>query len=610
MSGPTSENSTSASVLSAVHVTVVKNVPPENQAKWLEMGKELAAKSWEEDGCITYDIVRSKENPNRFVIVEEWASQPHLDAHFQTPHFQALVPSMDGISETVELDVSSKALPISRAEQQSDVVNNRKKRNGRILILYDTSTGSTAQIADLIAEGALLLDRIDVRVRVVPGAATTWEDPATKRDVLHPFATHADIFWADGIAAGTPTNLGGISYRMKQFWDEFSQAGGWGSTDGKVATAFTSQGGNGGGGELACMAMKTVLMNFGFSVFGISDYVGFLDTMHYGSAIAKKPRNLEDKLKCRRQGLRLAEFVAYYINGRDEANPIATKLWDTETWGFPGIPPRDAGKDTLMERSITPHISLTKRGATAAPKRALIFTKMEDYVHDATPAMASWVLCKFHEFGWKGVVTDDKDFIESEEKLSTFDVVVFLNNSGQIFTNNSPLLKHIENGKGVVGAHAAIAAFLNGKDASGATIMEPTSDIFETIFGSHFKNHPPVQTGKVSLSMKHALAPNLTSVPLEFEHTDEFFNFTTNVSDDPDTTIVAILDETTIEGGLMGEKHPLVWYRELGDNKAPIFYSALGHFSHFYNGTGGRNGDYVTTILEAGIRFCCQNSGA
>jgi NAD(P)H dehydrogenase (quinone) len=321
-----------------VHVTVVKDVAPENQQKWLYMAKELAAQTWKEEGCISYDFVRSQDKSNRFVIVEEWESQTHLDAHFLTPHFQKLVPLMDGISTTVELDVSHKALPIARDQVVSidDQVLNRKKRNGRILVLYDTSTGSTAQIADLIAQGAQLLDRMNVRVRVVPGAPATWENPETKRDVMHPFATHNDIYWADGIAAGTPTNLGGLSYRMKQFWDEFSQAGGWGTTDGKIGTAFTSQGGHGGGGELACMSMKTVMLNFGFSVFGTSDYVGFMDTMHYGAAIAKKPRNEEDKRKCRRQGLRLAEFVAYYINGRDEANPMHTKTWETKKWGFPG----------------------------------------------------------------------------------------------------------------------------------------------------------------------------------------------------------------------------------------------------------------------------------
>ena len=319
----------------SIHVTVVKDVPADKQQKWLEMAKELASETWKEDGCISYDFVRSTEKQNRFVIVEEWESQSHLDAHFNTPHFQTLVPLMDGMSETVELDVSQKALTISRQNDISSAIS-RKHRNGRILVLYDTSSGSTAMIADLIAEGVKLLDKMDVRVRVVPGANATWEKPETKRDTTHPFATFNDIYWADGIACGTPTNLGGISYRMKQFWDEFSQAGGWGSTDAKIATAFTSQGGHGGGGELASMAMQTVLMNFGFSCFGITDYTGFLDTNHYGSIIAKKPRNLEDQRKCRRQGLRLAEFVGYYINGRDEANPVHTKNADIEFYNFPG----------------------------------------------------------------------------------------------------------------------------------------------------------------------------------------------------------------------------------------------------------------------------------
>eukprot|EP00522_Entomoneis_paludosa_P012951 CAMPEP_0172445528 /NCGR_PEP_ID=MMETSP1065-20121228/5342_1 /TAXON_ID=265537 /ORGANISM="Amphiprora paludosa, Strain CCMP125" /LENGTH=811 /DNA_ID=CAMNT_0013196399 /DNA_START=36 /DNA_END=2471 /DNA_ORIENTATION=- len=579
-----------------VHVTVTKNVPVESQQEWLGMAKELAAETWKEDGCITYDFVRSKENSERFIIVEEWESQTKLDAHFNTPHFTKFVPLMDAISTTVELDVSHKCLPMERQ------VSDRRKRNGRILIVYDTSTGSTACIADLIAEGALLLDRMEVRVRVVPGPATSWEDATKKRDALHPFATYSDIYWADAVCAGTPTNLGSISYRMKQFWDDFSQSGGWSTTDGKIGSAFTSQGGHGGGGELACMAMKSILMNFGFSVFGITDYVGFMDTMHYGSVIAKKPRAEIDRMKCRRQGLRLAEMVGYYINGRDDANPNVTKNWDTERWGFPGIPPRGVDESEASARTKTrPNMLMP------APKKALIFTKMEDYVHESTSAMAAWVHAKLGEFGWKGVVTDDKDFINNKEKLDEFDLIVFLNNSGQIFDKTENLLAHIDAGKGVVGVHAAVASFLNGKDASGLTIMEPTSDVFETVFGSHFKNHPVVQTGTIimndDLKAKNGkLNGYLSSVPAKFSLEDEFFNFTKNVADRDDITVVAWADESTYEGGLMGEKHPIAWYHEMGEKKAPIFYTGLGHFSHFYNGTGP---EYVSTILEAGLRYCC-----
>jgi hypothetical protein len=47
----------------------------------------------------------------------------------------------------------------------------------------------------------------------------------------------------------------------------------WMKVDGKIACAFSSSGGWGGGTELACQSLLTVLMNFGFLVFGVTDYL-------------------------------------------------------------------------------------------------------------------------------------------------------------------------------------------------------------------------------------------------------------------------------------------------------------------------------------------------
>ena len=44
--------------------------------------------------------------------------------------------------------------------------------------------------------------------------------------------------------------------------------------DGKIACAFSSSGGWGGGTEPACQSLLTVLLNFGFLVFGVTDYAG------------------------------------------------------------------------------------------------------------------------------------------------------------------------------------------------------------------------------------------------------------------------------------------------------------------------------------------------
>ncbi len=166
-----------------------------------------------------------------------------------------------------------------------------------ILILYDSDTGHTAKMAEYVAEGA---KKYSVNVRVLS------VDEASKEDIL----------WCDGIAVGSPTYLGLLSWKMKKFWDDMVDL--WGKIDGKIGCAFSSSGGWGGGNELACMSILTVLMNYGFLVFGVTDYVGDKFTLHYGAVTAGEPRREEEIEACRRLGERLAQWVLIYVDGKKE----------------------------------------------------------------------------------------------------------------------------------------------------------------------------------------------------------------------------------------------------------------------------------------------------
>ena len=44
-----------------------------------------------ETGCIGYDLHLSENDPALFLFYETWKSQADLDAHFETPHLQALL---------------------------------------------------------------------------------------------------------------------------------------------------------------------------------------------------------------------------------------------------------------------------------------------------------------------------------------------------------------------------------------------------------------------------------------------------------------------------------------------------------------------------------------
>ena len=119
------------------------------------------------------------------------------------------------------------------------------------------------------------------------------------------------------------------------FWDEVAGTQ-WMKIDGKIGCAFSSAGGWGGGMELACQSILTVLINFGFLVFGVTDYSGNKMTLHYGAVAAKAPREPETMEACRILGRRLAEWTALYRHGKPEQDPLKKDI--------PRMPPTDSGQ--------------------------------------------------------------------------------------------------------------------------------------------------------------------------------------------------------------------------------------------------------------------------
>jgi NAD(P)H dehydrogenase (quinone) len=170
----------------------------------------------------------------------------------------------------------------------------------KILVLYDTATGHTAAMARLVAEGAQAAAGTEVRLLPVDQAR------------------HQDVIWCQGLAVGSPTNMGVLSWKMKKFWDQ-EMWDYWGKIDGRIGCAFSSSGGWGGGGELTCQSLLTVLINFGFLVFGAPDYVAEQFTLHYGAVVAGEPRLERERAACRKLGERLAQWVTLMLDKNQES---------------------------------------------------------------------------------------------------------------------------------------------------------------------------------------------------------------------------------------------------------------------------------------------------
>ncbi|NQZ56873.1 MAG: flavodoxin family protein [Lentisphaeraceae bacterium] len=158
-------------------------------------------------------------------------------------------------------------------------------------------------MAELVPEGCHELDCMTVRVLSTEEASAD------------------DLNWCDGIAVGSPTNYGTVSGEMKTWWDKLPPEG-WGKNDGKIGCAFSSSAAWGGGSELTCMTILTILMNYGLLTFGVTDYVDKQFSPHYGSVCAGEPREERVKKSCRRLGRRLAEWCACLIKGRRDMHPL------------------------------------------------------------------------------------------------------------------------------------------------------------------------------------------------------------------------------------------------------------------------------------------------
>ena len=67
---------------------------PEFQDEVATTLKSLIELSRSEAGCINYDLHQSLDDPNVFVMYENWHDRGYLDQHFKMPYMQELMKAL------------------------------------------------------------------------------------------------------------------------------------------------------------------------------------------------------------------------------------------------------------------------------------------------------------------------------------------------------------------------------------------------------------------------------------------------------------------------------------------------------------------------------------
>nr|WP_299069231.1 ThuA domain-containing protein [uncultured Allomuricauda sp.] len=192
--------------------------------------------------------------------------------------------------------------------------------------------------------------------------------------------------------------------------------------------------------------------------------------------------------------------------------------------------------------------------------KILIFSKTMGYKHKSIPTGIDAIKKLGAENNFSVDTTTNGDLF-TDENLKNYSAIVFLSTTGNVldYQQEAAFERYIQSGGGFIGIHAA-------------TDTEYDWGWYGKLVGGYFQSHPSgTPESNFVIKDKNFAATNFFTDSI-WTRTDELYNFdkfNTNVN------VLVTVDESTYEGGTMGDFHPMSWYHEYDGGRA--FYTAAGH---------------------------------
>lgn len=194
----------------------------------------------------------------------------------------------------------------------------------KILVIYFSRHGSTAEMANHIARGVESVVGVEAVLRTVPAVSSVCEKVADSiPNHGAPYATLEDLKDCDGLALGSPTHFGNMAAALKYFIDSTTEIWFSGALSGKPAGVFTSTGSMHGGQESTLLSMILPLMHHGMLILGLPyTETALRETTSGGTPYGPSHVSLsnaiisdQEKKLCRALGMRLAKTALYLKQG-------------------------------------------------------------------------------------------------------------------------------------------------------------------------------------------------------------------------------------------------------------------------------------------------------
>jgi NAD(P)H dehydrogenase (quinone) len=196
----------------------------------------------------------------------------------------------------------------------------------KILVLYYSRGGATAQLAHVIARGVESAGAESL-LRTVPAIRSVAEEPAQALPLDGPaYVTMDDLAQCDGLLLGSPTRFGNMAAPLKYFLDQTGAQWFSGTLSGKPAGVFTSTSSMHGGQESTLLSMWLPLMHHGMILVGLPfSEKSLIDTQtggtpygasHLAGARSDQPLSEHEKQLARALGARVATIANALKAGR------------------------------------------------------------------------------------------------------------------------------------------------------------------------------------------------------------------------------------------------------------------------------------------------------
>jgi len=214
--------------------------------------------------------------------------------------------------------------------------------------------------------------------------------------------------------------------------------------------------------------------------------------------------------------------------------------------------------------------------------RVLVFSKTTGFRHSSIPNGKAAIRKLGVENNFDVDTTEDADYF-TEENLKKYAAIIFLNTTGDVLNNQQEIAmeRFIQAGGGFVGIHSA-------------TDTEYDWIWYANLVGGQFEGHPAIQPAKLQIVDKTHLSTQ--HLPETWSRTDEWYNFKRL---NKEVKVLLKIDETSYQGGTLGNDHPMAWYHDYDGGRA--FYTELGHTEQSYT-----DSFYLKHIL-GGIQYAIGN---